>query len=142
MKISSLYDWDNYEEMMVLDSLRWLNQQDLRVKCKLRYFGFDRKWSHSRKLSKFESKELCQLITSITTYSSIKSICLNGFQMNKQESQFLRMWFCEPFGYCSISQVDINENELQRKEGKIRQVQGKAQLNKKSWILVSKFSNN
>ena len=50
-------------------------------------------------------KEIVQLLTQITTNTNIKSIYIEPLWLNKECNDFLRMWYCQPFGNCNIPQA-------------------------------------
>ena len=58
-------------------------------------------------------KEIIQLLTQITTNTSIKSLFIYPLQLKAEYNDFLRMWYCQPFGDCNIPQIlDINPSRI------------------------------
>ena len=90
----SCWQWTEYKKMVDIDTLRWMNDDNFRKQIKLRHFGIKR--VHAARpwvvLSKSYSRELCQLLTSLTTHSNLKSISLHLFRIPKQQCKFLEMW--------------------------------------------------
>ena len=55
------------------------------------------------------SKEITQLLTQITTNTSIKSLFIDPLWLKPQYNEFLRMWYSQPFGNCIIPKIlDLN----------------------------------
>ena len=55
------------------------------------------------------SKEVTQLLTQITTNTSIKSLFIDPLWLKPQYNEFLRMWYSQPFGNCIIPKIlDLN----------------------------------
>ena len=62
------------------------------------------RWS-TPKVNDNTGEEITSLLTKITTNTSIKSLYIDPLWLAPKYNQFLRMWYCEPFGNCNIPQV-------------------------------------
>ena len=70
--------------------------------------------------TKAESDEFCQLLTSITTRTPVKSFFFDRIHVDTNSKDFLRFWYQDPFGYCDIPTIVIDKNELKTKAGRVR----------------------
>ena len=58
-------------------------------------------------------KEIIQLLTQITTNTTIKSLFIDPLWLKPEYNQFLRMWYCDPFGNCNIPKIlDLNPSRM------------------------------
>ena len=76
---------------------------------KLNHLTFSTTHASFNRVDDKMGKEIVQLITQITTNTSIKSLFIDPLWLKPEYNQFLRMWYRDPFGNCNIPNVlDLN----------------------------------
>lgn len=164
MKLSGYGLSAYYEPMawLLIEYLKWVNDEKIRNMITLKHFSlcrmngraehmgnlhinssniqqFDyRKCDGTRKVNMCD--QFCQLLTSITKNTRLKSFYFSPIKLSKQASDFLRFWYNDPYGYCDIPRIIINENELKTKQGKRRRLKLLTKL--KYYVLVSQYDND
>ena len=80
------------------------------VTIQCHYDGF---YTKLYQLNDTMGKEITQLLTQITTNTSIKSLFIDPLWLKPEYNQFLRMWYSDPFGNCNIPKVlDLNGRQI------------------------------
>ena len=91
---------------------------------------------------RIEEKEFGQLLTSITTYTKLKSFHFKGIRLSPDIANFLRFWYKDPFGHADIPSSVVDEKEKQTKAGKCIHVHLKRKLINNDYILISQYKHN
>ena len=111
------------------------------LQSKLKHLSFFMELAKVRIMSKVKIDEFCQLVTSITTHTAIKSFYFGNVFLDRKGQDFLRFWYKDPFGYCDMQLVDIDENELQTKAGRIRKNKLMKRARKDPFVLIAQFES-